>query len=154
MFTKITMIDYKKSLRQRADSRKYCGPYCWTPNDKPGSGIGFYCGKTVEEMDKRGSVIRLRIEEVGESRQGVKAYWCDDFGDETMTPIIARLPRGRGFLAGWSMGAGMCATLGGRVYEDEDEAKRAAHDEAEIGAEKEREHQEEAYKNCEDEEDA
>lgn len=146
MFREIVMIDYGRPLAARLASRKYCGPYRWTPA-APGKGRGFYSGTSALDMDARGSGFRLRIEDANDHtrdrRNQVRGYYCDPDCIDTLQPIIARLPRGRGFLAGWTMGAGMCASIEGYVYPDAESAASAAHDVAEYAAEREREYQEE-----------
>ncbi len=74
----------------------------------------------------------------------MSGYCADDYQGATLEPIIARLPSGRGFLAGWTMGANMCGTLEPEVYPDAESAASAAHDAAEYAAEREREQQSEA----------
>lgn len=146
MFQQITMIDYGRPLADRLKARRYCGPYRWAPA-KPGSGRGFYSGPSALDMDARGSSFRLRIEDandhIRDRRNQIRGYYCDSDCIDTLQPIIARLPRGRGFLAGWTMGAGMCASLEGDIYPDAESAAGAAHDVAEYAAEREREYQEE-----------
>ena len=146
MFTQITMIDYKCPLAERRASRKHCGPYQWAPS-QPGKGRGFYSGNTALQVDRHGSTFDLRIEDANDHVRGsqrfVNGYYCDEHCDETLQPIIARLPRGRGFLAGWTMGAGMRASLDSYIFADAESAASAAHDAAEYAAEREREYQEE-----------
>ena len=146
MFREIVMIDYGRPLAARLASRKYCGPYRWTPA-APGTGRGFYSGSSALDMDARGSSFRLRIEDandhIRDRRNQIRGYYCDPDCIDTLQPIIARLPRGRGFLAGWTMGAGMCASLEGDIYPDAESAASAAHCAAEYAAEREREYQEE-----------
>lgn len=139
MFTEITMLDYARPLRQRLESRKYCGPYRWTPTQAPSSGRGFYQATRALEMDCSGSTLNLRLVEVPPTHRGITGYYADEFGNQIITPIVARLPHGRGFLAGWTMGRGMCASLETTIWADFDEACRAAHDEAEHAAERCRE---------------
>ena len=148
MFSDIVMIDYRRPLAARRDARKSCGPYRWTPA-RPGSGRSFYqFGKGGLRMDPAGSSFALRLEWANDllprgSRLGlINGYFCDEFQDCTMIPIVARLPRSRGFLAGWTMGAGMLASLDATIWETAEDAARAAHDEAERSAESEREYQE------------
>lgn len=86
MFSEITMIDYARPLKARAEARKTCGPYRWKPAT-PG--------------------------------------------------------KGRGFLAGWTMGPGMCASLDAYIYKAPEDAAHAAHSMAESDAEKNREADEE-----------
>lgn len=128
--------DFAVPLRKRADSRKRVGPYCQRPS-QPGSGVGFYMESGAFRMARHGARISLRIEEAGpRGWRALYAYRFNDHGD-AMVPIIARLPKGRGFLAGWTMGEGMCAELASAIYQDEDEARRAAHIEAEHAADRE-----------------
>jgi hypothetical protein len=63
------------------------------------------------------------------------SFAFNEYGD-SLTPIIARLPRSRGFLAGWTMGSGMCAELDATVWETAEEAAQAAYDFAESAAER------------------
>lgn len=147
MFREIVMIDYGRPLAARLASRKYCGPYRWTPA-APGKGRGFYSSSHALTMDPRGSSLALRLEDANDHlrdrRRFVSGYYADDYQNATLEPIIARLPSGRGFLAGWTMGADMCGTLEPEVYPDAESAASAAHVAAEYAAERERERQAEA----------
>lgn len=147
MFTEIKMIAYDRPLSQRVQSRRICGPYSWRPTKAPNVGRGFYQAGDGLACDPRGSTFDLRLEPANEhlpsySRAGrILGYWCDQEGyGDTYKPIIARLPRGRGFLAGWTMGEGMCAALDSHIWPDAREAALAAHDLAETDAEHEREY--------------
>lgn len=140
MFKDIVMINYSRPLAERKKSRRHVGPYRWNPT-APGKGRGFYCGNDETEMDSHGSTIRLRLAMANDHLQHfrlsyTRGYFCDQEGDgETLKPIIAILPRSRGFLAGWSMGAGMCAALDSYIWPTAQDAARAAHDMAERDAE-------------------
>lgn len=155
MFDTITMIDYQRPLAARLAARKVCGPYRWTPS-APDTGRGFYQASKGLTVDQRGSTFDLRLDYahmfIPSSRayRLPLAYHCDAFGDVTMTPIVARLPHGRGFLAGWTMGEGMLANLDAHIWADSEDAARAAFDLAESDAERERE----AAEMDEEEEDA
>lgn len=70
-------------------------------------------------------------------------WFIDEDFDQTVRGIVMRLPKSRGFLAGWSMGESMASGVKYRVYDDETEAARAADEEARIVAEHEREYREE-----------
>jgi hypothetical protein len=154
MFETVTMLDYRRPLAERLKARKSCGPYTWRPRDAKADGIGFYCASKCGaghdlEMDSRGSVCRLRLQWAndalprGSRLARINGYYCDEFQDSTMTPIVALLPHGRGFLAGWTMGSGMAASLcTSYIWETIEEAAVAAHDEAERAADREREFQE------------
>lgn len=138
----IVMIDYRRSLAERRELRKHCGPYTWHPA-KPGTGRGFYQDSKKLAVDKLGSTFRLRLELANTHLQGSRlryadGYYCDKHHDDTMTPIIARLPRSRGFLPGWTMGSGMLACLDGVIFDTPGDAARSAHDLAERDAERER----------------
>lgn len=141
MFTDIVMINYARPLPERRNARKSCGPYHWTPTNAPSKGRGFYQDCKSLKMDAHGSTFALRLEEANDllpshSRtRGTTAYWCDDDGFSTLTPIVARLPKGRGFLAGWTMGNGMCASLDSDIIEDAESAAYAAHSVARSTAE-------------------
>ena len=88
---------------------------------------------------------------------GLRWQWCDDvatkirhtgwFTDEygvgeKIRGIVFRLPRSRGFLAGWSMGEGMITELDCTIYGDETATAYAADSMAEDAAEQERDYQE------------
>lgn len=132
-----------KPIAQRLKDRKGpCGPYFW-PQDvrAPRNGVGFYSsGKSALVMDRAGSTVSLRLEWANDhlrhSRLArIDGYYCDAFGSgDTLQPIIARLPHGRGFLAGWTMGAGMCGSLDADIYDTEQDAAFAAHNMAEQDA--------------------
>ena len=137
--------DFRKPLRERLARRAYTGPYYWTPT-VPGKGRGFYQSQYGLACDQSGSTFDLRLDEansfLGDSRlRFIRGYHCDQYGDSTLRPIIARLPHGRGFLAGWTMGAGMAACIDPYIYEDAEDAARAAHDLAEHDADAERNRQ-------------
>lgn len=148
IFSDIVTHNIKRPMVERVQSRKHAGPYHWTPRDAATSdGFGFYCSQRSElAMDGHGSICNLRLELANDHLRGSRlaqtsGYYCDDYGDQTLIPIIARLPHGRGFLAGWTMGAGMCGSMCTAIHDDEREAAMAAHDEAERCAERERDAQ-------------
>ncbi len=60
-----------------------------------------------------------------------------------MYGVVARLPRGRGFLAGWSMGERMITSFTGYIYDNARDAALAADGEARHAAEAEQEYQRE-----------
>lgn len=137
----------RPSLRRRLEMRKCCGPYQWTPSE-PGKGRGFYQSNEGELMTGD-STFRLRLYWAnsflnGPGRAGdIDGYYCDaDMDGDTLKPIVARLNHGRGYLAGWTMGAGMCASIDADIYGTPEDAARAAHDLAERDAERNREQNE------------
>jgi len=147
MFSDIVLIDYAKPLKARLESRKYCGPYHWKPTEA-GKGRGFYQASSGLRVDAHGSSFDLRLELANDHIRRsarfryVEGYYCDEFQDCTMVPVIARLPHSRGFLAGWTMGNGMCGSLGGTVYTTAEDAAIAAHSDAEYDAQRQREFEE------------
>jgi hypothetical protein len=69
-------------------------------------------------------------------------WFCDEYGDgDKIRGLVMRLPHGRGFLAGHSMGESMSSTVETTVYKDERDAAYAADRLAEICAEQGREYQ-------------
>lgn len=144
MFETITLHDFAQPLAARAKSRKFCGPYKWRPA-VPQSGRSFYMGKPLS-CAENGSGFRLRLEyttdHLRNDRNVPLAYWCDEDGSgDSLSPIVAQLPHGRGWLAGWTMGAGMISYLAtDLIHDDPVDAARMAHEEARIAAEREREH--------------
>lgn len=144
VFTDI-VVHNKGPITERAKSRNVVGPYHFTPRDPlKHDSIGFYCDRSGQMGD---GVIRLRIEPANDHLTGrlsyTTGYYCDRDGDgDTLQPIIARLPHGRGFLAGWSMGPGMCAKVCTSVYDDVESAAISAHSIAEYDAEESRNNEE------------
>jgi hypothetical protein len=148
LFEKITMVDYARPMAKRLESRKVCGPYMWSPS-RPGNGRGFYLANKGLCVDQRGSTFDLRLEwandHLGNSRLAdITGYYIDSYEDETLQPIVARLPNGRGFLAGYTMGNSMASALDGTIWETIEDAARAAHDEAKTAAENSRDAEEDA----------
>lgn len=113
------------------------GPYYHAPRpDQAGKGRGFY-------LDDTAAGLRWQwADEVAGSRVDNTGWFCDDYQLQTIRGLVARLPRGRGFLAGWSMGENMASVLDCEIYDDETDAARAADSMAESAAETEREYQE------------
>lgn len=136
IFDTIILRDLSKPLPQR--HHKHCGPYMWTPA-QPGNGRGFY--QASRGLHCGDSTFRLRLEYANDvlprhSRlAGIDGYYTDEFCDQTISPIIARLPRSRGFLAGWTMGGGMLAAVDADIYDTAEDAAQAAHNKAEYDAE-------------------
>lgn len=141
---------------------KLSGPYWFEPRGAikgAHPGIGGY-EERAGELGGQGSRVRLRMERANEHLQDyghgslarIEAYYCDEDGFSILEPCVLRLPSGRGFLAGWSMGKGMACGFDGDIYEDAGEAARAAHHVAERDAEREREYQEEERARIEAEE--
>lgn len=122
----------RKGLK-RLTSGYYHAP---TPNNK--TVIGFYLG-----CNSGGTPFRLRYkfaDEIVNLRHN--GWYCDIYGNQTIRGIVFTLPNRRGFVAGWTMGEGMCASLDFDIYQTEEEAAYAADSIAERAAESEREYQE------------
>jgi hypothetical protein len=66
-------------------------------------------------------------------------WFTDDYRDEKIRGLVFTLPKGRGFLAGWTMGEGMASFVECDIYETADEAAHAADSLAEDAADDERE---------------
>jgi hypothetical protein len=136
------------ALKDRLRMRKHCGPYRITPfnrtRDNARTGVGFY--QASKGLSMGDAIVDLRLvlanDVLKRSRiADITGYYCDEFQEQTMVPIIARLAHGRGFLAGWTMGTGMCGHLDGYIWDSEEEAARGAHSIAENAAENEIEFQ-------------
>lgn len=78
-------------------------------------------------------VANVRIDHSG--------WFTDEYGEgDKIRGIVLRLPHGKGFLAGWTMGENMISEVEYDVYDREIECAYAADTFAERVAEKEREH--------------
>lgn len=124
------------AIRLERYRRPVCGPYYVAP--KPGApGVSFYFGSDFAPG--------LRFSYADEiSGAGIRhtGWFCDDYQGQTIRGIVARLTRGRGFLAGWTMGESMVSDLDTTsIYDDETEAARAADSLAESAAEAQREYE-------------
>jgi hypothetical protein len=124
------------SMQQRLESAKnpVTSGYYHAPKPiREDRGMGFYldekCGPFALRWKWSDEVVNLRH----------KGWLFDKFQSETIRGLVMRLPSGRGFLAGWSMGENMASGVGARSYETEREAAYAADREAELIAEQERE---------------
>lgn len=104
---------------------------------------GYLKGETIE-----GGWWTLRVQ-LAPSRdvslpryvRGIDGYYTDEWCEETIRPIVARLSHGR-MLAGWTMGEGMATSVDvSDVLTDECDAWVRAHAMAERAAEEERDYQ-------------
>ena len=88
------------------------------------------------------------------SSAGIKhtGWYCDDYYDEKIRGIVLRLPRSRGFLAGWSMGECMASNVDYYVFESEHDAAQCADSMAENAADLEKEYQAEQLEEEQEEE--
>lgn len=126
-------------LRHRLDARRpgrsFCGDYYHAPT--PGAkGRGFYLGSDA---------LGLRwqwADETEGARIGHTGWFCDDSQSQTIRGIVMRLPKGRGFLAGWSMGEEMASSVDySPIFDNAADAAACADSMAESAAESEREYQ-------------
>lgn len=126
---------------RRLELRKFAGSasgYYHKPTPNNQEGIGFYL------ESGNGAPFGLRwtwCDEVEGVRIDHTGWFCDDYQDTKVRGIVFRLPHGRGFLAGWSMGEHMASSVDFHVYADEASAACAADSIAERTAENEREYQ-------------
>ena len=146
MFKNIILRDFSRPVKARNHPPSCVGPYTFSPSPacERRDGWSTYTGTSESE-----TLFRLRYEDANEHLSGrtadVTGYWTDEHGDsDTIKPIIWRLPRSRGFLAGWTMGAGMCASLDAGIFADAESAAYAAHSVAEHAAEREQEARQDA----------
>lgn len=128
-------------LSRRAADRKpgrvMCGDYYHAPTPDGAKGRGFY-------LDSEG-MPGLRWQWADETEGagiGHTGWFCDDIESETIRGVVFRLPRGRGFLAGWSMGEGMASSVDySPIFDNAADAAACADSMAESAAESEREYQ-------------
>lgn len=132
-------------LSRRLERAKYpiTGGYYHAPRPiekRADAGQGFYLKGTGSPFSLRGQWC----DGVEGVRIGHTGWFCDKYQDDKIRGIVFRLPKRRGFLAGWSMGEGIASEVEGTIYESEEDAARAADSLAERVAEDERESREEA----------
>ena len=132
----------REAKRWRSESPRWwpfgpCGAYhfSFNANDK---GQGFYLGDEL--------LWSLRWEWCDVVIRSIRhtGWFTDEYQSETIRGVVFRLPHGRGFLAGWSMGEGMASAVDRYVWDDEKDAARAADDMAERAAERAAEREEAA----------
>jgi len=133
----IYLHNWRRPLPLRVQNRKVVGPYMYTvPTAGRGLGRGYYASD--DQGTTGDATFRLRS---CERPARVNGWYCDDMQDQTITACVLRLPRGRGFLAGWTMGKGMASSVDFDLYAEERDAWYAADSMAEHAAEREREYQ-------------
>lgn len=126
----------KRIMRARSPM---CGDYCSAPRPIAGGthpGASFYLNS-----DFAPGLRWQWADQVSGARIGHRGWYADDDQDATIRGIVLRLPKGRGFLAGWSMGEGMASATEGMIFEDECDAALYAEECARVAAESEREYQ-------------
>lgn len=84
-------------------------------------------------------------DEIDGVRIGHYGWFTDDDGTngEAIRGLVMRLPKSRGFIAGWSMGEHMASSVEYAVWDNEANAARHADRLAEIAAEHERDYRRE-----------
>jgi hypothetical protein len=126
------LAEFKQTHGKRA-----CGPYYRTEPSPNPRGAFFYLdsdfmpGLRWEWCDE---VEGMRIDHTG--------WFTDEYGDGKIRGLVMRLPRGRGFLAGWSMGEGMASNVDYDIWESAVDAAREADRMAERAAEDQRDYEE------------
>ncbi len=136
----------RQPLRQRladfkTSPRRLCGPYYQAEpcprQPHAAAAVGFYLASDFAPG--------LRWEYAHKLIRCPRGWYCDPHGDgDTISGVVFRLPHGRGFLAGWTMGKGMASSLDtghGDIYASERDAALAADSMAERAAERERDYQ-------------
>jgi hypothetical protein len=91
-------------------------------------GLGFY-------LDATGPRLRWRWADQVHSGIPHHGWFLDAHQDDVIRGVVFRLPKGRGFLAGWSMGESMASAVDYRIWADEIECARRADRLAELAAE-------------------
>jgi len=128
-----------KGRRVRQHKQPVCGPYYHAPRpEQAGKGTGFYLADSSAPFHLRwqycDKVEGVRIRHTG--------WFADDYQDDKFRGLVFTLPKGRGFLAGWTMGEGMSSFVERDIYETAEDAAYAADSLAEDAAEDERESRE------------
>lgn len=125
------------AVRLERYRRPVYGPYYHAP--KPGAGgVSFYYGS-----DFAPGLRFTYADEISGAGIDHTGWFCDPCQSQTIRGIVARLPNGRGFLAGWTMGEDMASGLEtDTIYGDETEAARVADSLAESAAEAQRDYEE------------
>jgi hypothetical protein len=125
-----------KAKRIQDHKKPVCGPYYCAPKPNSVDGTSFYL-----ESDFMPGLRWQWCDEVTSSIRHT-GWYTTEYGDgDKIRGLVLRLPKGRGFLAGWSMGESMASGAEYTIYATEREAAVAADGIAEIMAEKEREYQ-------------
>lgn len=117
-------------------SRGMTGDYYHAPTPNNRDGRGFYLQGT------RADGLRFDYcDEVQGARIRHDGWYCDDDCHDVIRGIVLRLPRGRGFLSGWTMGQGMASTVDySPIHDNAIDAAYAADESARIVAKNEREY--------------
>jgi hypothetical protein len=113
-----------------------CGDYYHAPTPSA-KGRGFYLSA------REAPGLRWEwADECDGARIRHTGWFCDEDQCTKIRGIVMRLPRGRGFLAGWSMGEGMASTVDySPIFDNAADAAACADSMAENAADNEREYQ-------------
>lgn len=117
--------------RKERYTRPCVGPYYHSPTPNQNGNRFFYL-----ESDFMPGLRWKWCDEVEGVSIRHKGWFTNDFQDETLRGLVMRLPRSRGFLAGYSMGEGMASFLCPEIWQDEQDAAREADRMAERAAER------------------
>ena len=155
LFPHIILRDLTRPVKDRGHAPySACGPYMFDPAPSRMRREGW---SSYTDASETMTQFRLRYEDANEHlsygcrERRITGYWTDKDGTgDTIKPVVFRLPRKRGWLAGWTMGVGMCASLDAGVFEDPKDAAYAAHDIADRAAERERDYQAEQLEEDQD----
>jgi len=127
---------FKKRIERMKNSG--VGAYYHAPTPNQHKGVGFYL-----DSDGMPGLRWKWCDEVEDVRINHTGWFCDEYQDGKLRGIVMRLPKGKGFLAGWSMGEGMSSSVDCDIIDNEIDAARTADSLAENAAEREREYQDE-----------
>ena len=126
------LVEFKQTHGHRV-----CGPYYRTHAATNPDRAFFYL-----ESDFMPSLRWEWCDEVDGTRIQHTGWFTDEYGDgDRIRGIVMRLPRGRGFLAGWSMGKCMASEIDYTIWDDAVDAARDADRMAERAAEDQREYE-------------
>jgi hypothetical protein len=130
-----------KAKRLERYKAPVCGPYYHAPKPVKGSNHGTIFYLNSDGMPGMRWAWCDEVEGVGRSINHT-GWYTDEHGDgDKIRGVVFTLPKGRGFLAGWSMGESMASGVEYEVYTGELDAAQAADDIAKLIAEVERESQ-------------
>lgn len=103
--------DRNNYTKKKVSGSYYCSP---KPLTRDNQSMGFYLALHNHEGTGGDFQPGLRWEwcdlvgEVGINHTG---WFTDSYQSDKIRGMVFRLPKGRGFLAGWSMGPGMCGEI-------------------------------------------
>lgn len=132
----IILHNWRMPLRNRLEKRVFTGPYRWrVPTLGRSDGRGYYAADDKGTPDD--STFRLRA--VDQPRR-YRGGWCGSPDSEPVYPVVLRLPKGRGFLAGWTYGEGMASSIEHYIFDNEEDAWGDATNQARAQSEADGEH--------------